>query len=59
MRTGIRTERQPRYLRKWDHRFKRRWPIDDMNWYLLRMMVSRSTIKYANLVGEGMVEGAT
>ena len=56
---GVSTKHLPRYLREWSYRFNRRGRIDELDTFILRCAVSRSTITYAELIGGKMVEGAT
>lgn len=56
---GVSTKHLPRYLREWSYRFNRRGRIDELDTFLLRRAVDRTTITYAELVAGKMVAGAT
>ena len=55
---GVSTKHLPRYLREWNYRFNRRGMRAELDTFVLRRAVSRSTITYAELVGGLRPEGA-
>lgn len=55
---GVSTKHLPRYLREWNYRFNRRGMRAELDSFVLRRAVSRSTITYADLVGGLRPEGA-
>ncbi len=56
---GVSAKHLPRYLREWSYRFNRRGRLPELDSFLLRRAVIRSTITYAELVAGVKVEGAT
>lgn len=48
---GVSVKHLPRYLREWSYRFNRRGRIGELDGFLLRRAIGRTTITYAELVG--------
>ena len=55
---GVSTKHLPRYLREWNYRFNRRGMRENLDTFVLRRAVNRTTITYADLVGGLQTEGA-
>lgn len=55
---GVSTKHLGRYLREWSYRFNRRWRVGELDMFVLRRAVSKTTITYAELVDGKMIEGA-
>jgi hypothetical protein len=56
---GVSTKYLPRYLREWSYRFNRRDRMDELDHFLVRWALGKSTITYAEPVAEDRPQGAT
>ena len=55
---GVSTKHLPRYLREWSYRFNRRNLIGNLDHFLLRRAMNKTTITYAELVAGMRSDGS-